>query len=46
MMKIMSHRGYWRGEDEKNTTTAFSRSFDLGFGTETDVRDALGQLVI
>lgn len=45
-MKIISHRGYWLSASEKNKTTAFERSFELGFGTETDIRDCLGQLVI
>lgn len=45
-MKILSHRGYWKNESEKNTKTAFLRSFELGFGTETDVRDLGGNLVI
>jgi glycerophosphoryl diester phosphodiesterase len=45
-MLFLSHRGYWREPDEKNTEAAFSRSFALGFGTETDVRDLDGQLVI
>lgn len=45
-MKIISHRGYWRTASEKNTRIAFERSFELGFGTETDVRDLCGQLVI
>lgn len=45
-MKVLSHRGLWRNENEKNTAIAFSRSFDLGFGTETDVRDYCGELVI
>lgn len=31
---------------EKNTEVAFRRSFELGFGTETDVRDCMGELVI
>lgn len=43
---ILSHRGYWLKEDEKNTVDAFERSFSLGFGTETDIRDWNGQLVI
>lgn len=46
MMEIMSHRGYWRDPAEKNTVTAFERSFNLGYGTETDVRDCCGTLVI
>jgi len=45
-MIVLSHRGYWKTADEKNTEIAFRRSFDLGFGTETDVRDRLGALVI
>lgn len=45
-MQIISHRGYWKRNEEKNTELAFSRSFDLGFGTETDVRDLDGRLVI
>lgn len=45
-MQILSHRGYWRHPAERNQAMAFRRSFDLGFGTETDVRDLAGQLVI
>jgi hypothetical protein len=45
-MDILSHRGYWRSPAEKNAAVAFARSFDLGFGTETDVRDHAGELVI
>jgi glycerophosphoryl diester phosphodiesterase len=45
-MQIISHRGYWKSEDEKNTLVSFERSFSLGFGTETDIRDQNGKLVI
>ncbi|MCA3174215.1 MAG: phosphodiesterase [Burkholderiales bacterium] len=45
-MKVLSHRGYWTSVEEKNTEFAFERSFALGFGTETDVRDRCGELVI
>lgn len=45
-MIVLSHRGYWKTQAEKNTAEAFARSFDLGFGTETDVRDCKGELVI
>lgn len=45
-MKVLSHRGYWKAENEKNTEIAFRRSFELGFGTETDVRDLSGTLII
>lgn len=43
---VLSHRGLWKSESEKNTEIAFRRSFDEGFGTETDVRDYRGELVI
>lgn len=45
-MRILSHRGYWQAPSEKNARVAFQRSFDLGFGTETDIRDLDGTLVI
>lgn len=45
-MKVISHRGYWKTANEKNTPAAFARSFSLGFGTETDLRDCNGQIVI
>jgi glycerophosphoryl diester phosphodiesterase len=45
-MIILSHRGYWKNLTEKNTRSAFERSFDSGFGTETDIRDNGGNLVI
>lgn len=45
-MIILSHRGCWLTATEKNRRTAFTRSFSLGFGTETDVRDRNSKLVI
>lgn len=45
-MIILSHRGYWQNPAEKNLEVAFERSFSMGFGTETDVRDLGGELVI
>ncbi|MDN5104885.1 hypothetical protein O8C79_06215 [Aliarcobacter butzleri] len=45
-MIILSHRGYWKEISEKNFPISFERSFSLGFGTETDVRDYKGELVI
>lgn len=45
-MKILSHRGWWENRAEHNTLAAIERSFRAGFGIETDVRDAGGQLVI
>ena len=45
-MVVLSHRGYWKEESEKNQFVAFKRSFKLGFGTETDIRDYNGELAI
>ncbi len=45
-MIILSHRGYWKTPIEKNQKIAFQRSFDSGFGTETDLRDVGGKIVI
>lgn len=38
-MKILSHRGFWLKNSEKNKQEAFKRSFDANFGLETDIRD-------
>ncbi|WP_297509451.1 hypothetical protein [Flavobacterium sp.] len=45
-MEIISHRGYWIDPQEKNTEAAFIRSFSKNIGTETDIRDYKGELVI
>jgi hypothetical protein len=45
-MKIISHRGFWGKPDEKNSEIAFERSFSLGFGVETDIRDSNQELVV
>lgn len=45
-MIVLSHRGYWKVVNEKNQLVAFERSFNLGFGTETDIRDYKGELII
>jgi glycerophosphoryl diester phosphodiesterase len=45
-MIVLSHRGYWKDTREKNQKIAFKRSFSLKFGTETDIRDYKGELVI
>jgi hypothetical protein len=45
-MIVLSHRGYWLKKQEKNKAVAFERSFELGFGTEVDIRDYKGKLVI
>lgn len=46
MLQIIAHRGYWLAESEKNTSIAFSRALEHGFGIETDFRDLNGSLVI
>lgn len=45
-MIILSHRGAWTRPEEKNTSTAFTSSLKMGFGTETDIRDFNRDLVI
>jgi len=45
-MIILSHRGFWRTPDEKNQLIAFERTVAEAFGTETDVRDLAGELVV
>lgn len=45
-MTIISHRGFWIEESEKNSIIAFERSFSNGLGTETDIRDYKGKIVI
>ena len=45
-MLVLSHRGYWLKPQERNTLAAFERSFSLGYGTETDIRDHCCKLVI
>lgn len=45
-MIILSHRGYWKEPQEKNQAIAFERSFSMGFGTETDIRDFNENLTI
>ncbi len=44
--RVLSHRGLWRAEGEKNSPLAFARSFSEGFGTETDLRDRMWELVV
>lgn len=45
-MIVLSHRGYWLQPEEKNAEVAFERTLGEGFGTETDVRDLDGCLVV
>lgn len=46
MIEILSHRGYWQSPSERNTEVAFSRSFAMGYGIETDIRDCNQKCVI
>ena len=43
-MQILSHRGYWKNENEKNSFQAFKNSFSKMHGLETDIRDWGGGL--
>lgn len=45
-MEVISHRGFWLKPEEKNTLRAFQHTVRSGFGTELDVRDHLGKMVI
>ncbi len=45
-MQILSHRGLWQTQEERNNKEGFIRSFAAGCGTETDLRDICGKIVI
>ena len=45
-MQIIAHRGFWLNLSEKNTSVAFTRALENGFGIETDFRDLNGELVV
>jgi hypothetical protein len=45
-MKIVAHRGCWSAAAQKNSPGAFERALRGGFGIETDLRDAGGEVVI
>jgi hypothetical protein len=45
-MEIISHRGLWSENIIKNSIISFEESFNKSFGTETDIRDYNGKLVI
>lgn len=45
-MIIISHRGYWKKTEEKNSLESFIKSAKSGFGCETDIRDFNSELVI
>lgn len=43
---VLSHRGFWRTPGERNQPAAFERTVREAFGTETDIRDRNGDLVV
>lgn len=45
-MDIISHRGFWNKDINKNSIKSFENSFKNNFGLETDVRDVNGVLKI
>jgi hypothetical protein len=45
-MRILSHRGCWQDEREKNSLGALRTAFERGYGIETDIRDCCGKIVI
>ena len=45
-MELLSHRGFWKTADQKNTKEANELSFKNGWGIETDIRDYNKELVI
>lgn len=45
-MELLSHRGFWKTADQKNSKEANALSFSNAWGIETDIRDYKEQLVI
>lgn len=45
-MIIIAHRGLWKNESEKNTFESIIGALSKSIGTEIDVRDYLGKIVI
>lgn len=45
-MTVLSHRGFWQIESEKNKLVSFRHSFLHNFGVETDIRDHNTELVV
>lgn len=39
LLQIISHRGFFSSLSNQNSIEAFKKSFDCGFGIETDIRD-------
>ena len=45
-MELLSHRGFWKTPNQKNTKEANALSFSNAWGIETDIRDYKEELVI
>ena len=45
-MELLSHRGFWKTENQKNTKEANALSFKNCWGIETDIRDYKEEIVI
>lgn len=45
-MIILSHRGYWKKSEEKNTLQSIKKALVQGYGFESDIRDYKQKLVI
>lgn len=41
-MKLLAHRGFWQEKEEQNSLIALQKSFEMGLGIETDLRDRGG----
>lgn len=45
-MILLAHRGYWKKKPEQNKLKAFTKSYELGFGFETDLREKNKKIII
>lgn len=44
--QILCHRGKWSHPNQKNSLEALKTALSCGYGLETDLRDALGKIVV
>lgn len=44
--QILAHRGLWDSYESQNSIDGITSALKMGFGIETDLRDALGNIVI
>lgn len=45
-LRLLAHRGVWYLPEERNGIDALRKAFQLEFGLETDLRDAMGEIVV